>query len=506
MLRRSFRRDFPTPSPKSRRPPLRSFLGIPNHIIREAVKKTLLWVLPPLLPLVLLAAGLVLVARWLGGEDCRTLLQEKTAGVLKAEAELAPLNWHWFGVSSPRFSATGRGETVLHRMEASGIRATLHPSSILRGFWGVKEISLENLNLRIGSPGKASTGTAGKTSSSATPPPPKWIPSLVLVDVIRGNKTDLFIDHDPVMISLLGTGLEVRPGGAETRFELRGGNFAISRYPDLDLRLGKASALLADKGLSLTGADLSGRLGGKIRVEGRFPSNGTPSTLSATWENLPVAVLLPHLANQITGRLSGSGTMSFGPGESRSGNGIIRGEGIILDNVPALQKLAALTGLEQFRHLPVTTFSTRFEIRDGLTEWRDLVLESQGLIKITGEVTTSLDGSLRGSLRHGITPRIVNMIPFARELLGLEEHDGYIWGPEPIVLGGTLSHPTENFSANLATLVAAGAEGMVREGVRTGLGILGIKVGGTNATLPGSTNAPAPEPAPSPMPPGLPQR
>jgi hypothetical protein len=45
-------------------------------------------------------------------------------------------------------------------------------------------------------------------------------------------------------------------------------------------------------------------------------------------------------------------------------------------------------------------------------------------------------------------------------------------------------------------LAAAGAEGMVREGVRAGLGILGIKVGeGTNA--PASSGSPIPAPAPS---------
>jgi hypothetical protein len=227
-----------------------------------------------------------------------------------------------------------------------------------------------------------------------------------------------------------------------------------------------------------------------------FPSDGTPSTLSGTWEKLPVAVLLPHLGDKVMGGLSGDCTMKWAHGHRREGEGTIRGEGITLTGIPAFIKLAELTGLEQFRHLPIQTFSTRFTVRDQVTEWRDIVFESQGFLKITGEASTALDGSLTGVIRLGITARIVNMIPFARELLGLEERDGYIWIKDPIVLGGTLTHPTDNFTPRLMVLAASGAEGMVREGVRAGLGILGIKVGeGTNSTA--SSGSPIPAPVPS---------
>jgi hypothetical protein len=188
--------------------------------------------------------------------------------------------------------------------------------------------------------------------------------------------------------------------------------------------------------------------------------------------------------------------MKWAPGQHREGEGSIRGEGITLTGIPAFMKLAELTGLEQFRHLPVQTFSTRFTIRDQVTEWKDIVFESLGFLKITGEASTALDGSLTGLIRLGITTRIVNMLPFARELLGLEERDGYIWVKEPIILGGTLTHPTDSFTPRLTVLVAAGAQGMVREGVRTGLGILGIKVDeGTNG--PASSGSPIPAPVPS---------
>lgn len=470
------------------------------------MKKTLLWTIPPLLPLVLLAALLVLLIRWIGSDDCRTLLQKKTSEALNAEAQLAPLNWSWSGVTSPSFSAIGQNGTALKQMEATGLKAALTPSSILRGIWGVKEISADQLKLRIGSPGSAPTAAASGApqSPAGLPTPdsglPKWIPSLVVIDVINGRNTDILVELGQANIILTGTAMEARPSpnGDKTLFKLSGGTFGTTHYPDLKLTLGTARCILTDKGLDLAGVDFTGAGGGTIRGEGSFPSDGSASSLSATWEKLPIGVLLPRFGDKLSGLLAGDITMRWESGDHRQGSGTVRGEGITLTDVPALAQFARLTGLEQFRKLPIQTFSTRFTIRDSLTEWRDLVIESPGLLKITGEVNTSTDGTLGGTIRLGITTRIVNMIPMARELLGLEEREGYIWVQEPVTLGGTLSRPTESLTPRLSVLVAAGAEGVIREGVRSGLGLFGINVGEPAATT--STNIPSSTPTTTPAP------
>lgn len=466
------------------------------------MKKTLLWTVSPLVPLALLAVLLVLLVRWIGSDDCRTLLQKKTSEALNAEAQLAPLNWSWFGVTSPRFSATGQNGTALKQMEATGLQAVLNPSAIFNGVWGVKEITADELKLRIGAAGPAPSAPTSALAGNAAPPAlpatglSKWIPSLVVIEVINGRKTDILVETSQATISLTGSVMEARPSpnGEKTLFKLTGGAVGTSRYTDLKLTLGTARCILTDKGLDITGADFTSPQGGTIRGEAMFPSDGSPSTLSANWEKLPISVFLPHFADKLAGVLAGDITMRWESGNHRQGSGTIRGEGITLTGIPALAQFAQLTGLEQFRKLPIQTFSTRFTIRDGLTEWRDVVIESPGFLKITGEVNTALDGTLSGTILLGITSRIVNMIPMARELLGLEERDGYIWAKEPVTLGGTLSKPTESLTPRLSVLLAAGAEGVVREGVRSGLELLGIKVG--DPATPGATNAPV-----SPLPP-----
>ena len=451
------------------------------------------------MPLAILAAATVLLVHWIRSEQCRALLQQRTEVVLHARTDFAPLDWHWLGVNSARFSANGHGDSALRRIEASCVRASLNPSSLLQGVWGVNEISMDDLQIHLGSPETKSPGDKPAAPSSPTAPPssslPKWVPSLVVVDVIHGKKTDLFIETGPVVVTLLGTALEARPDstGDETLFKLSGGALGCTRYPDLNLSLKTARCRLTPKGLDLAGGDFTAPLGGTIRINGMFPSDGTPSTLSATWEKFPVAALLPRFADRVTGMLAGSGTMHWGAGGHREGSGTIRGEGITVTGIPGFVKLAELTGLEQFRHLPVQTFSATVSIHDNITEWRDILFESQGFIKITGETGISLDGSLDGAIRLGITTRIVNMIPFARELLGLDEREGYVWIREPILLSGTLGRPVEDFSPRLTTMVAAGAEGMVRKGIGTGLGALGIKTG----VQPCGTNSPTATPLPS---------
>jgi hypothetical protein len=86
------------------------------------------------------------------------------------------------------------------------------------------------------------------------------------------------------------------------------------------------------------------------------------------------------------------------------------------------------------------------------------------------------------------------MIPFSRELLGLEESEGYIWTRQPVTVGGTLSHPEENLTPRISMLMAAGATGVVRNGIREALDLLGVHPG-NRAEGQGTSTPPNPDPA-----------
>ena len=441
------------------------------------------------------AAGFVTLSRWLSGEECRALIERKTAEALHATTRLAPLRWGWFGVSSESLKASGSDQTALKRLESGGLHARFKPVSLVRGYWGIEEISLEKLVLHLGSPG--SEALVEEVVATSPSPLPKWLPSQLIIEAIRTDHADIIIEiPNGGMMKILGTHLEAypetHPMGDETRIEARGGEYSFTRFPDLRLNLRTLRARISQNGTELTGAKLAPPAGGSLKLEGSFPTRGKASRVSGRWENIPLTALLPSLKDQIVGTLEGSGRAEWSDAGFQLAGGTVSANDVTLSQIPVLEKMAALTGIAAFRNLPVQVAHASYSRRGEVTDWNEVVLESKGLVKCVGTATTGSDGSLSGAFQLGITSSVVAILPFAKEILGLNEHDGFIW--MPLRIGGTLSHPTEDLSPRLGMAIAAGATGVAREGIQAGLKMFGLdKVNKGNATNT-STNDPLPGP------------
>jgi hypothetical protein len=405
--------------------------------------------------------------------------------------ELDPIGFTWLGLTSRRASAIGEEGGMLRGLQAEGLRADIRPSSLLKGYWEVERISLEKLHLHFGKTGKVDASPApGPTPSQM----PAWIPSRTVIGVVHGAKTDILIELSAGRTFLLdGATLECRPGEGESVVDLSGGTLISPFYPDLVLTMGKARWVLSKDKAELLGADLSSPKGGKIRLTGVFRNGEHPSEISGNWTGLPAEVLLPKFANKVAGSFCGEASSSWSDGH-REARGVIRSDNLVLSGIPSFGKLAELSGLPGFRNLQVGRFESRFFMSDGTTRWEDILLESPGLLKCTGSAETTADGRLSGTFRFGITTQIVSMIPFSRELLGLEESEGYIWTRQPVTVGGTLSHPEENLTPRITMLMAAGATGVVRNGIREALDLLGVHPG-NRAEGQGTFTPPNPDPA-----------
>ena len=221
-------------------------------------------------------------------------------------------------------------------------------------------------------------------------------------------------------------------------------------------------------------------------MEGNFPSDGAEARLKGHWDNVNLASLMPPLEGHVLGSLEGGGEAAWGRDGIHTLAGTVSAHDVTLSQIPGLEQLAFFTGIDQFRHLPVQEAHATFSGDAEKTEWHDIVIESMGLMKLSGEATVGKEGSLRGSFQVGITKGIVAIVPFAREALGLNEHDGFIW--MPMKVEGSLSHPKEDLTPRLATVLAARAEGLVKEGIQEGLNLLGIK---SPNDARGATNTPA---------------
>jgi hypothetical protein len=454
--------------------------------------RLLVWVLPCLLSLGVTAWVILLAAAWVRNGECRALLESHTSTVLHARTEFDRIELQWLGIASRHATATGDGSGILHSLKAEGLKADIRPSSLLKGYWDVKQIVMERLHLRFGAAGKSDSKDIAGAGVSRMP---GWFPSRTVIGAVHGARTDILIELSGGRSFFLdGTRLEGYPGDQESRIELRGGTITSAEHPDLALKLGTARWMVFKDRAELLGADLTSVDGGRIALSGRFVSGDAPSEIKAGWENLPVRVLLPRFADTISGSLSGEAKFSWSDSGRREAHGVIRSGDLVLREVPSLRKLADLTGLSGFRELRVTRFESRFSTQNGITRWEDLLVEAPGFLKCSGTVETTDAGGLSGTCRFGITTRIVDMVPFAREVLMLEEHEGYVWPQDPVTVSGTLAHPVENFSPRITTLMAAGATGAIRTGIRAGLGLLGIRPENP-AEGQGTSTTPPPGPA-----------
>ncbi len=209
------------------------------------------------------------------------------------KTKMGPLSWQWFGIASPQLHATGSETTTLKNLEAFSLQAQLKPTSLLQGVWGVEEIAMEKMTLHLGSAPQQEV--VAEVVTTPAPALPKWIPSLLIIDVIRSKKADMLIDlpHGK-SIEILNTALEARPDKDQTRFTAHGGTLKSPFLPEL--KVSQAHALLNKKEVILTGSDLLFSDGGTLHLEGSFPFGDHLQKLQGHWENVSLPVLLPLLS------------------------------------------------------------------------------------------------------------------------------------------------------------------------------------------------------------------
>ena len=434
-----------------------------------------------------LVIGIIAANCWLAGEKFHAFLEQKSSDALKATASFGPLSLGWFELSSPHFHAKGLRAGSLRQIEAGGVHGRLNPMALLKGTWQIEEISLENASLHLGSPnGSKAAGAPQESQKPSAPDVSSSLPSLLVIDVIRAGKADVFIELPSAkVLEILGARIEAHPEGKETRIEGHGG---VLKSPFLQtLNIGTVRCRMRDKGVELTGADLSFPEGGEIKLEGTFPDT-QESLLKGSWTKVPIGAVLPLVARQLVGTLDGNATVQWDPDGFHSAEGKIQAPNIILTEVPMMVEVARLTRMEAFHHLFLQRAQATFSINRGITSWRDVILESKNLIKLTGQANTQEDGSFSGSFQLGLSSAIVTAIPGASEVFGKDLQDGYFW--TPLNVGGNFSHLTEDLTPRIKTAILNNAALLLQQGIKQGLQVLGIS-GGDSPTENAGTNAPA---------------
>lgn len=411
--------------------------------------------------LVLMIAGL-LVAKskwnaWLHGEGFRDWLVAKAAVKLRSEVELAPLEWNGAEVYAKRFVAKGYEEAGFSSLVLDGVRA--RTGGIADRAVRIPEVSVNRFELAFSPERKRSqsAGAAvGAEPEAASQGLPDWLarhlPNRVEVDEVAIATTKVTVEKaEGSVFSLQGTKLRLEPD-FQTGFwsaEGSGGRIALPDLPEMRLK---------DLALRWKGQDLffdhcgigifeEGHIDGKGEISLGKPGN---FDLALTLSAIDVDDLLTGAwKDRLSGTVSGPVRITGAPGALVHEGTLNLADGV-LQSVPVLTLIAKYTRSDRFERLVLNQAKTGFRREGDRTELRDLVIQSDGLVRVEGQIDLVGD-LLDGDLRVGVAPGTMRWIPGAERSVFVEERDGFLW--TPLKLTGTRQHPKEDLSARLIAAV-----------------------------------------------------
>lgn len=424
-----------------------------------------------LILVVVLVVAKSMIESWLRGDEFREWLVNRTSSALSSRVELAPLSWRGREVYAESFLAEGHEEAAFARLEFDGLRARL--GGIKDRAVQVPEIRVNRFDLEFSDdrveretrePAVGSGAVRVDEPTGSGSGVPEWLrrylPDRAEIGLVSLASARVEVKGADGVTSFLlrDIAAEIRPDFRTGIWEIEGrdGVMEVPDQPEIETRelamRWKSEELFID------------RCSFAIYEDGHVSGAGEISFAGEGLFDLDLEVSGIDLDDLVEGkwreRLSGTIEGPVGihgsPGELIY-EGMMNVEGAVIESVPVLSLIAEYTRNDRFKRLILSEARTRFR-RDGENlELTDLVLQSDGLVRVTGAMTLSGD-AIDGAFEVGVTPGTLRWIPGAERKIFLEEREGFLWAP--MRLTGTVSEPREDLSPRL---VAAAGEAILEE-------------------------------------------
>ncbi len=167
------------------------------------------------------------------------------------------------------------------------------------------------------------------------------------------------------------------------------------------------------------------------------------------FDNMPLDVVAPTLSSNMDGRMRGwTKLQRVGASEQLAIDGNLEVEGGRVHGLKMLDLVARYTGDRSLSNLPLHNAEAEIIANQGQSKYRKIHLESNGKLKLLGELTVGNDGSLLGDLQLGVAAHLIRTLPVDRDAIFELAEDGYYW--TPVLLSGTVEQPVEDLSTRLA--------------------------------------------------------
>ena len=412
---------------------------------------------------VILMTGTWMVSAWvrnyMKSEACRVTLAKQIGNSLHARCELEPLAWSGSNVFSGKIVLQPLSGQGWKGIEADGVQAKLDWNAAWDGVWKVPSIEVEWLSMDMrGGPELPKHGAPGieEEPAPASRAPAwwsRWLPKRTEIGEVAVQNFELIPSALDAGAAVTTMKVIARPAADEGAWLLsgQGGKLQLPRMTE-PLRMRSVAARLDSRALTLNdavarwigGSDITGRgefpfeTGKTWNCAGRISNLDLRNVLSADWKSRLSGVIE---TTYDVSSLSGGDVLFKGRPHVR--NGIVKG-------LPVLDRVADFTHAERFRNVVLDEAACEVEQRGGSTKITRLVLQSNGLMRIEGDL--SIDGKiLKGDLLVGVSPETLRWMPGAQNHVFTDPHPGgtpgFVW--TTVHLGGTMDSPTEDLSNRL---------------------------------------------------------
>ena len=446
----------------------------PASTAPSRAKRFALWSLVAL-PLLAIVGFFVVKAAafsYLRSDGFRKFVAQKAGVTLRAECDLAPLQFTGTNVFAEGFKAQGGKDAPFASLALEQMRAEISLRRFFEKVWQVEQVDIQRVTLSLTGPRAdlpdappvgTSTGSAGDSSGG-------FFPNRVEIASATVRDTNLAWAGG----AMRNTTVTAVPDNGGWKLTGQGGKIEQTGLPALDVQAlalrYRAPSLFVNTAEFRQGGTGSVKATGEINFAERL--------------DLQVAIrdvnLTPFLSNdwrvRLKGQLSGDVTIR-GPlplpaarPEIAGSLSVARGE---LTALPVLDQIALFTGTQQFRRLSLSRVSADFRQDGAKLRVTKFVAESEGLIRIEGDFIVE-NSAIDGTFQVGVTPSSLAFIPGSREKVFTESRGGYLWAP--MRLTGPLNKPTEDLTARLKQAVGDAvvdtAKGAAEEAVKTGKDVI----------------------------------
>lgn len=388
---------------------------------------------------------------YLHSDGFRKFLSAQVSSALRVQGNFASFVWDGLAVETDRFDAVGEG--FISELVADRIGTEIGFGGLSRGVWEIKSTRIHRLQISLNAVpievlDRSEVSEPELRKKAVMKKQPGWVPREVELESLEIGALSMQVITAKGLASAKGMGVMVLPttGKGAYQFEIVGGNVMMPMDLIPHLRIKRIDGSFQDGRAFIDRAEFSTAESARVIAFGESNFSEGFHAYEGELDGLKCEDILNETwAKRLTGDVSSSFKFTKDSGnQSVSGElGITNGT---LTALPMLDALAAYADTRRFRILHLNEARTKWRFANGEILLSDLVLGSEGLIRLEGSL--SIRGEeIDGSFQLGLVPGTLARIPGAETDVFRPGPMGLLWAP--IRVSGTLSDPKEDLTLRL---------------------------------------------------------